>query len=355
MPGMISIAERVAQLLADPTFEPELLAESQRSIELPWWFGQLRTDVAYARPQKMSVSAYRGFNPIGRNLQKPMPVRPREYRCAAYGSLVKHGQTGDGSYFKKPLNCGKCVRCLEWRVQLKMHQFALWAGRHTMVTASGFADPDDVRKWITGQGRAVGGQRVAMVRRNDAYTWDGVILYAQELTADHRIAAERRSRRAGAAYRDWVGKVPIGDFAALVPREATAKGREGVKRRTLTFSHWPELTAQEPDYLESDGWIEAGVIGHHRRARGLSRLGGHRKGFAAGSAGLQERAAVDQGLRCVGRIQGPAASRERRAGLVGRRCALARGLPAYVAIWWLPIRSRFPKRFIHGDRQTLSE
>ena len=55
-----SIAERVAQLLADPTFEPELLAESQRGTELPWWFGQLRTDVAYARPQKMSVSAYRG-------------------------------------------------------------------------------------------------------------------------------------------------------------------------------------------------------------------------------------------------------------------------------------------------------
>ena len=254
-----TFADRLAELLADPTFEPELLAESQRTTELPWWFGQLRTDVAYARPQKMSVSPYGVKTPIGRNRQKPLPVRPREYRCAAYGSLVKHGQTGDGSYFKKPLNCGKCFRCQEWRVQLKMHQFALWAGRHTMVTASGFADPDDVRKWITGQGRAVGGQRVAMVRRNDAYTWDGVILYAQELTADHRSAAERRSRRAGTAYRDWVGKVSIGDFAALVPREATAKGREGVKRRTLTFSHWPELTAQEPDYLESDGWIEGGV------------------------------------------------------------------------------------------------
>ena len=56
--SMISIADRLAELLADPTFEPELLAESQRiGTEIPWWFGQLRTDVAYARPQKMSVSA----------------------------------------------------------------------------------------------------------------------------------------------------------------------------------------------------------------------------------------------------------------------------------------------------------
>ena len=96
-----SIAERLAELLADPTFEPELLAESQRGTEIPWWFGQLRTDVAYARPQKMSVSAYRGFNPIGRNLQKALPVRPREYRCAAYGALVKHGQTGRRNLFQE--------------------------------------------------------------------------------------------------------------------------------------------------------------------------------------------------------------------------------------------------------------
>ena len=123
-----TFADRLAELLADPTFEPELLAESQRSTEIPWWFGQLRTDVAYARPQKMSVSAYRGFNPIGRNIQKALPVRPCEYRCAAYGSLVKHGQTGDGTYFKKPLNCGKCVRCQEWRVQLKAHRFTLLDG-----------------------------------------------------------------------------------------------------------------------------------------------------------------------------------------------------------------------------------
>ena len=267
-------------------------------------------------------------------------MRPREYRCAAYGSLVKHGQTGDGTYFKKPLNCGKCVRCQEWRVQLKAHRFALWTGAHTMVTASGFADPDDVRKWIAGQGRAVGGQRVAMVRRNDAYTWDGVILYAQELTADHRIAAERRSRRAGAAYRDWVGKVPIGDFAALVPREATAEGREGVSRRTLTFSHWPELTSEEPDYLESDGWIEAGVTDTIRRARGLSRLGGRRKGFAVGSAGLQKRAAVDQWLRGAGRIRGPATPRERRAGLVGRRRVRGVRLTGLCCVWWLPTRKQ---------------
>ena len=71
-----TFADRLAELLADPTFEPELLAESQRSTELPWWFGQLRTDVAYARPQKMSVSAYRGFNPIGRNLQKAHASAP---------------------------------------------------------------------------------------------------------------------------------------------------------------------------------------------------------------------------------------------------------------------------------------
>ena len=58
-----TFADRLAELLADPTFEPELLAESQRGTEIPWWFGQLRTDVAYARPQKMSVSAYRVLTP----------------------------------------------------------------------------------------------------------------------------------------------------------------------------------------------------------------------------------------------------------------------------------------------------
>ena len=255
---MTSIAERVAQLLADPTFEPELLAESQRSTEIPWWFGQLRTDVAYARPQKMSVSAYRGFNPIGRNLQKPLPVRPREYRCAAYGSLVKHGQTGDGTYFKKPLNCGKCVRCQEWRVQLKTHRFTLWTGAHTMIRASGFADPDAARKWLTGQGRRVGGQRVGLLVLNARYTWDAVTIYAQSYDGDIDLC-KRAAVRLRVSVMHSAAPVSRHDFAALVPREARALGPSGIKRRTCIFSEWPELTSEEPDYLESDGWIEAGV------------------------------------------------------------------------------------------------
>ena len=254
-----TFADRLAELLADPTFEPELLAESQRSTELPWWFGQLRTDVPYARPQKMSVSAYRGFNPIGRNLQKPMPVRPREYRCAAYGSLVKHGQTGDGTYFKKPLNCGQCVRCLEWRVQLKAHQFALWTGSHTIIRVSGFVDPDDARKWLTSQGRRTGGQRVSLLIRNEAYTWEGVTIYVGELSCGDHVRSRRAAGRLGLRFGYETGVCSIATFSALVPRTSTAIGGSGIVRRTCNFTDWPGLTAQEPDYLESDGWIEAGV------------------------------------------------------------------------------------------------
>ena len=215
-------------------------------------------DAVYVAPLPPNVLETANNPP--HNFQSPAPKRAAEYTCLARGALVKHFRYPDGTGAWRYLNCNQCVRCLEWRVRLKAHQFAQWTGSHTMITAGGLADPDDVRAWISKQGRSTGGQRATMIRRNESYTWDGVIIYAQELAAVDRTAAEHRSRRAGATYRDWVGTLSIADFAALVPRERTVEGREGVSRRTLTFSHWLGLIAEDPDYLENDGVVSVNNV-----------------------------------------------------------------------------------------------
>ena len=289
MTAAVDLSARLAEILADPSFEPELLARALADIDdTPRTLAESDERLARRKQRRADM----GIAPAKRPPLQ-MPPRADRFDCLAFGASCRHTLMVDGTGIATPLPCGKCDPDREWRVFLKMVRY-----RHGMtfsghaVICPGWATIDAARQWATNQGRRAPGRRVALLRRTEAYQWDTWVIYAHKLTTTQWKATSGAMTRVG--RNGNIAPAPTStEFQALVSRDACVEGLEGVKRRTCVFTGWPDYEEEPSDYAHDDGYIETGILQPQREPTPLP-------GWAQMRAKLplEERAALNAAEWC---------------------------------------------------------
>ena len=264
---------------------------------------------------------------IGGGPSKPLPIRPDaivspnrpplqkppradRFDCLAFGASCRHTLMVDGTAIATPLPCGECQPCREWRVFKIMVRYRHGRGdSQTVVSAPGFANVDQARKWSTAQGKRFGAARLGLLIRRANYLWESWIVYADRIT-EHQLnltrhALKRKGINGSAEHRPISPEV----FQAIVPRDACVEGLEGIKRRTCVFTGWPDYEEEPSDHLHDDGYTETGIMQTQREPTPLPGWAQMRA-----SLPLEERAALNAEDWCavetLNEYMGPSALRQ---------------------------------------------
>ena len=275
MTAAVDLSARLAEILADPSFEPELLARALADIDdTPRTLAESDERLARRKQRRADM----GIAPIKRAPLK-MPPRADRFDCLAFGASCRHTLMVDGTGIATPLPCGKCEPDREWRVFLKMVRYRHRVdGDQTILQLPGFQNVDAARKWLSRQGHRCPWERVALLVRGADYLWEAVVIYAEPLpTRDQMITARAmlKTRLSGSIE---TRPVPSSEFQALVLRDACVEGLEvnpanglPIRRRTCVFTGWPDYEEEPSDYAHDDGVVRDGhpatPNGNPRRCR----------------------------------------------------------------------------------------
>ena len=175
MTAAVDLSARLAEILADPSFEPELLARALADIDdTPRTLAE--SDERLER--RKQCRADMGIAPAKR---APLQVPPRAKRfdCLAFGASCRHTLMVDSTPIATPLPCGKCEPDREWRVFLKMVRYRHRVdGDQTILQLPGFQNVDAARKWLSRQGHRCPWERISLLVRGTDYLWEAVVIYA---------------------------------------------------------------------------------------------------------------------------------------------------------------------------------
>ena len=260
MTAAIDLSARLAEILADPDFEPELLARALADIgDTPRTLAEsdARLEKRRRRKAEMGIVAKPKRRPL------KMPPRADRFDCLAFGATCKYARLVDGSGMAHPMACRKCQPCQEWRVfklMVRYRHFVRSCEEQTIVKAMGCPNVDAARRWASAQGERCSDPRTCLLVRSADYRWETIIVYAQPLSEHDQLAAAEAMAKQGIEGDVETRPVSPEEFQALVPREACAEGPEGVSRRTCLFTGWPDYETDPPDYLEDDGYTETGIM-----------------------------------------------------------------------------------------------
>ena len=299
MTAAVDLSARLAEILADPSFEPELLARALADIDdTPRTLAESDERLARRKQRRADM----GIAPTKRAPLK-MPPRADQYDCLAFGASCRHTLMVDGTGIATPLPCGKCEPDREWKVFLKMVRY-----RHRItekghaVTCPDWPFIDDARRWAAKQGERVSGTRMTLLRRTQDYCWEAIIIYPDGLS-DHEwnltaMALNRARKDAGR-----IGVAPTPErLLTLISRDACVEGRDinpdtglPIRRRTCVFTGWPDYDKEPSDHLHDDGYTETGIMQTQREPTPLP-------GWAQMRAKLEleERAALNAADWCDG-------------------------------------------------------
>ena len=296
MTAAVDLSARLAEILADPSFEPELLARALADIDdTPRTLAESDERLERRKQRRADM----GIAPAKRPPLK-MPPRADRFDCLAFGASCRHTLMVDGTGIATPLPCGKCEPDREWRVFLKMVRY-----RHGMTTEGqavicpGWATIDAARQWATNQGRRAPGRRVALLRRTEAYQWDTWVIYAHKLTTTQWRATSGAMTHVGKDGDITPAPTPT-EFQALVSRDPCIESTETnpdtglpIRRRTCVFTGWSDYEEEPSDHLHNDGYTEIGIMQTQREPTPLP-------GWAQMRAKLplEERAALNAADWC---------------------------------------------------------
>ena len=313
MTAAVDLSARLAEILADPSFEPELLARALADIDdTPRTLAESDERLARRKQRRADM----GIAPAKRApLQKP--PRADRFDCLAFGASCRHTLMVDGTGIATPLPCGKCQPCQEWRVFKIMVRYR--HGRHESqmwIRVQGFQNVDTARKWSRGQGQRHGGQRVTLLRRTALYLWECIIIYAKCFSDHIQMLTLKAMRRDG--LDGIVMEQPISPewFQTLVSREPCVESLETnpatglpIRRRTCVFTGWPDYEEEPSDHLHDDGYTETGIMQTQREPTPLPGWAQMRA-----SLPLEERAALNAEDWCavetLDEYMGPSALRQ---------------------------------------------
>ena len=125
MTASVDLSARLAEILADPSFEPELLARALADIDdTPRTLAESDERLERRKQRRADM----GIAPTKRPPLK-CPPRADRFDCLAFGASCRHTLMVDGTSIATPLPCGKCEPDREWRVFLKMVRY-----RHSVTT-----------------------------------------------------------------------------------------------------------------------------------------------------------------------------------------------------------------------------
>ena len=266
MTAGVDLSARLAEILADPDFEPELLARAVADTsDLP--HNRAETDERLAR--RLRRKADMGI--VGERKLPPLvkPPRADRFDCLAFGASCRHTLLSEGSNMATPLPCGKCEPDREWRVFLKMvrYRHLVQGGDQTIVQIPGFENTDTARKWATKQARRYPRVNVFLLSVGDDYLPAVTIIYPNPMPERAQIVMAGAILKLGLSGSVETRHVPSSEFMALVPRDACMEGVEinpdtglPYRRRTCVFTGWPDFEDEPSDYLHDDGIIETGIL-----------------------------------------------------------------------------------------------
>ena len=255
----------LAKILADPDFEPELLARAiADTSDLP--HNRAETDERLARRRRRKAD----MGIVGERKLPPLvkPPRADRFDCLAFGASCRHTLLSEGSSMATPLPCGKCDPDREWRVFLKMvrYRHLVQGGDQTIVQIPGFENADTARKWATKQARRYPRVNVCLIRQGKDYLKELVIIYPDPMPNDEQMTMAQAILKVGLSGHVETRHVRPSEFMALVPRDACMEGVEinpdtgqPYRRRTCVFTGWPDFEDEPSDYLHDDGYIETGI------------------------------------------------------------------------------------------------
>ena len=279
----ISIAERVAQLLADPTFEPELkrmAAPPSPPVET-WADRAARLGYTDGKPadaprkpanvdfrDSVNTTAELKNGSVGDrstgSLQEPLsptepniytrPLRPREYRCENDRNL-KLRLRSDLQPVRTRFACKDCVECVGYWRYCKRHRYE-WGidGKplQTVVTVSGLADDNVASNVAVAIGRAAHGQRVVFLYRDAAtFRWVAVVVYADALGERDVLNIERGRARYGQECTIAERLIIGAELSAWLPCNKRTEGGH----KPCRFVDWGKVSRPETEYGYGDGEI----------------------------------------------------------------------------------------------------
>ena len=268
MTAAVDLSARLAEILADPSFEPELLARALADIDdtprtlaesderLERW-KQRRADMGIAPAKRAPLTK---------------PPRADRFDCLAFGASCRHTLMVDGTGIATPLPCGECSPCQEWRVFKIMVRYRHSIGDYqTIIKAVGFRDVDAARKWASEQGRRCSHSRMTLLCRGADYWWQYIMIYANPLNSDEIKLTNRALSILPSRCSVETRTVAPSELLTLVPRDACAEGTETnpatgkpIRRRTCVFTGWPDYEEEPSDCAQNDGVVETGILNPQR-------------------------------------------------------------------------------------------
>ena len=257
MTTSVDLAARLAEILADPNFEPELLRRSlaEDPFELAETTGRIGGEsTPYA---KNGAVWHRGS-------ETPLcHTAPKVYNAPGWvgpycstDTNVKRRERSDAQSMQTRFNCSDCDPCLaNWQYR-KRHRYE-WetSGKpeQTIVAVSGLADDDAASVAAIAIGRAGDGDRsVFLVRNPLTYHWDTAVVFHDAQLPKVCLNIERGRERAG-------------QQCTIATRLVTGAEIEStwVPSKRLTLGgHYPcrfvtrdSMKVKEREYEYNDGYI----------------------------------------------------------------------------------------------------
>ena len=181
MTASIDRAARLAEILADPNFEPELLRRSLAGdpFELAETTGRIGGQLPDHQPKLVGLGIRDEKAPLMPNrtnsLQSAGPGRP-EIPLPGRLARVKVRMRSDGLIVKTRYSCNWCGPCLRWWRYTKRHKYEWGTSgkpeQTIVVVCHGLADDDVASAAVISIGRAGKGPRFVSLARNPlTYHW----------------------------------------------------------------------------------------------------------------------------------------------------------------------------------------
>ena len=196
-----------------------------------------------------------------------LPKIPDSLRCLALGATNGYTTLPDGRGKVLHLPCGKCEHCRQWRRRLIALRYGLGKGRiQTLIRVGGFASDDYTLPVAVAESmrRRVGGKRLRLLRRDDDYLPELVLVYDCEIDDRARGLIHVDLIRKGLQGSTWVGPVTDAMVYALADSEPTRLGKrreserrtpadhDSIARETAHFTNWQKWAEPEHDYVYAD-------------------------------------------------------------------------------------------------------
>ena len=254
------MAARLAEILADPNFEPELLRRSlaEDPFELAERTGRIGGQPDTENQENGAVGAKGVFSPLAPTAPNVYikPVRAaREHLCLVDISAKRRNRS-DGDQTRTLYSCRKCGPCIQWWRFCKRHKYE-WgiSGKpeQTVIVCHGLPDDDTASAAAIAVGRAGDGQRlVSLVRNKLTYHWDALIVFTSSLTDKAILNIKRGRDRAG--QQCTIETRPVSG-AELVADWLPVNDRTPGQHKPCRFVGWGDAMVKEREYEYNDGYI----------------------------------------------------------------------------------------------------